>query len=146
MVNEYELSSPEKHLVLISRYFHLPAFVIVGIIFVAIPNGVLSFFNTITEAIGIFEKSNLSVERFWVALTGSYMVMVSAIAWYLAKDIRKNFELIKILIIGKAASSLLSLVFFIFYQNGLIYFANFVADGQIALTTLFYYKKILKDK
>jgi len=70
MSNESELTRPERHLVLISRYFYLPGFVIVGILFVTIPNGVLGFSNSLTQMTGFFDMSNLSVERFWLVLAG----------------------------------------------------------------------------
>jgi len=105
-------------------------FVIVGVLFLAVPDGVLTFFNRLSGPLGLPEAPPVGCPFFLVLATG-YMYLVSLLAWLMFRHPEnKTFPLL--LVQGKLATSLLSLVFFIFHRPFLIYLANFLVDGLIA--------------
>jgi hypothetical protein len=105
-------------------------FVIVGVLFLGIPDGVLSFFNRMSGPLGLPEAPPVG-RPFFLILASGYMYLVSLLAWLMFRHPEnKTFPLL--LVQGKLATSLLSLVFFIVHRPFLIYLANFLVDGLIA--------------
>jgi hypothetical protein len=105
-------------------------FLVVGVLFLAVPDGVLSFFNRLSGPLGLPEAPPVG-RPFFLVLASGYMYLVSLLAWLMFKH-PENRVYSLMLIHGKSASSLLSLVFFLVERPFLIYLANFLVDGLIA--------------
>lgn len=109
-------------------------FALVGLAFLLIPGGVISFFNRLSGAIG-FRPTPAAGANFFLILAVGYMVMVTFLAWkmYRHPD-EKAFPLV--LAIAKIASSVLSFAFFIVLAPYLIYLVNGLVDGLIGVVVL----------
>lgn len=114
-------------------------FAAVGMLFLFIPDKVLEFFNTLS---GYFGMLMMDVESFgfYQLLAVGYMYAVTLLAFLMYRhpeDNRYPFLLIHC----KFASSILSLVYFVFLGSYLIFLVNFIIDGLIGICVLFFYVK-----
>ena len=105
------------------------SFAVVGILFIAVPNGVLDVISDLGDAIGSFTPAPETVERFWLALGFAYMVVIAGICAVAQADPVRYRPLLLVLAAGKAASSLSALAFFVFSSDVFIYLLNFIVDG-----------------
>jgi hypothetical protein len=92
---------------------------------------VLSFFDRLSPTLGLPEAPPVG-HLFFLALASGYMYLVSLLAWLMFRH-PDNETYPKLLVQGKAATSLLSLGFFVAHRPFLIYLANFLVDGLIAV-------------
>jgi len=106
------------------------SFLFVGALFLAAPDGVLSFFNRLSGLWGLPEVP-LAGRPFFLVLASGYMYLVSLLAWLMFKH-PENRIFPLILVHGKSATALLSLAFFLAHRPFLIYLVNFLVDGLIA--------------
>lgn len=106
-------------------------FAVVGIIFVAIPGKVLAAFNWLAAGLG-WPESTTEPYTLYLALAVAYMYVVTLLAWQMARH-PENRAYPWVLVNAKAASALLSLALFALQDQYLLYLANFVVDGDIAL-------------
>jgi hypothetical protein len=105
-------------------------FLLVGALFLAVPDGVIALFNRWSVPLGLPEAPPVG-HSFFLILASGYMYLVSLLAWLMFRHPKKRtFPFI--LAHGKSASSLLSLVFFLTQEPYLIYLVNFLVDGLIA--------------
>jgi hypothetical protein len=118
----------ERFVVLNLRLLAL-AFAIVGVLFVAAPDGVLDVISDLGDEIGDFARAPDTVEKFWLALGFAYMVVIAGICATVQLDVVRYRPLLLVLAAGKAASSLGALAFFVFDQDVFIYLLNFLVDG-----------------
>ncbi len=105
-------------------------FLLVGALFLAFPDEVLSFFNRLSGPLGMPEMPFVG-QTFFLVLASGYMYLVSLLAWLMFRH-PDNRTFPSLLIQGKLATSLLSLGFFLAHRPYLIYLANFFVDGLIA--------------
>jgi hypothetical protein len=105
-------------------------FLAVGLLFLAIPTGVVSFFNRLSGPLGLPEAQP-GGHTFYLVLASGYMYLVSLLAWLMFKH-PENPTFPMLLFQGKLVTSLFSLGFFFFHRPLLIYLANFCVDGLIA--------------
>ncbi|MFQ5409331.1 MAG: hypothetical protein ACE5FI_13040 [Anaerolineales bacterium] len=112
------------------------SFAVVGLLFLFAPDGTLAFGDALGARLGTFAPAPPTGAKLWLSLAVSYMALVTALAYLAARDVRANAGLLRILALGKAASSLTSLVFFLSEARVFIYLLNFVVDGGIALLVL----------
>jgi hypothetical protein len=112
-------------------------FIFVGAVFLFFPDGVLSFFNGLSRALGM-KESPPSGFHFYLILTGGYMYLVSLLAWLMFR-FPDNNDFPFLLANGKIATSIISLGFFLLHQPFLIYLANFVVDGFVGALVLGFY-------
>jgi len=112
------------------------SFAIVGTIFLFAPDATLDFMNAAGSTLGDFTPAPRSVLRFWLSLATGYMVLVTALAYLAQRDLRRHRDLLLLLALGKATSSLTCLVFYLWSLDAFIYLANFLVDGSIAVTAL----------
>ncbi len=120
-------------------------FLVVGALFYIVPNQMINLFNLIAAKVGHFQATPPSTEKFFIDLAVAYMACVTAIAYLIQKDVRKNLNLTPVLIVGKVTSSLISLVSFIAYQRSLLYFSNFLIDGSIVVIVLAFYLPVKNE-
>ena len=119
-------------------------FGVVGFLFLFIPDNVLEFFNTLSD---YFAMPMMSIDGlgFYQLLAVGYMYGVTLIAFLMYRhpeDLRYPFLLIHC----KFASSLLSLIYFVFLGSYLLFLANFIIDGFIGIIVLLFYLKKKKQK
>ncbi len=112
------------------------SFATVGILFIAVPSGVLDVISDLGESIGGFSRAPHSSEQLWLALGFAYMVVITAICLVAQADVVRYRALLLVLATGKTASSLATLGFFAFDRDVFIYLLNFLVDGCLALTAL----------
>src|SRR4051794_24810328 len=82
------------------------SFAVVGILFIAVPNGVLDVISDLGDAIGDFTRAPETVEKFWLALGFAYMVVIAGICAVVQSDVVRYRPFLLVLAAGKAASSL----------------------------------------
>jgi hypothetical protein len=112
------------------------SFAVVGILFIAVPDGVLDVISDLGDAIGSFATAPETVEKFWLALAFAYMVVITGICLVVQADPARYRPLLLVLAAGKTASSLGALGFYAFDQDVFIYLLNFLVDGFLVGVSL----------
>ncbi|MEX0971968.1 MAG: hypothetical protein WDZ46_01765 [Solirubrobacterales bacterium] len=112
------------------------SFAVVGILFIAVPNGVLDTITDFGEWFGDFTPAAHGEAQLWLALAFAYMVAITGICLVAQADVVRYRPLLLVLAAGKTASSLASLGFFLFDQDVFIYLLNFLVDGFLSLAAL----------
>jgi len=111
-------------------------FAVVGLLFIAVPNGTLDVLTDVGEWFGGFTAAPHGDEQLWLALGFAYMVVITGICLVAQADPVRYRALLLVLAAGKTASSLGSLGFFLFDQDVFAYLLNFLVDGFLALLAL----------
>jgi hypothetical protein len=125
----------EKFVVLNLRLLAV-SFAVVGILFIAVPSGVLDTISDLGDSLGSFTRAPHGTEQLWLALAFAYMVVITGICIVAQADVVRYRPLLLVLAAGKTASSLGSLGFYLFDQHVFIYLLNFLVDGFLALLAL----------
>ncbi len=113
------------------------SFAVVGILFIATPDGVLDALADFGNTIGNFANPPASSEKLWLALGFAYMVVITGICAVVSLDVVRYRPLLLVLAAGKAASSLAALGFYAFDDNVFAYLLNFIVDGVLVSVALF---------
>ena len=111
-------------------------FAVVGILFVAVPSGVLDVISDVGEWFGNETRAPHTQEYFWLALAFAYMVVITGICVLAQSDVVRYRPLLLVLAAGKTASSLGTLAFFLIQEQVFICLLNFLVDGFLALLAL----------
>jgi hypothetical protein len=125
----------EKFVVLSLRLLAV-SFAVVGILFIATPNGIGNVISDLGDSLGTFTRAPHTEEQLWLALAFAYMVLITGICLIAQTDVVRYRPLLLLLAAGKTASSLGSLGFYLFDQHVFIYLLNFLVDGFLALLAL----------
>jgi nitric oxide reductase large subunit len=125
----------EKFVVLNLRLLAV-SFAVVGILFIAVPSGVLDVISDVGEWLGNDTRAPHTQEDLWLALSFAYMVVITGICLVAQTDVVRYRPLLLVLAAGKTASSLGSLAFFLIDERVFIYLLNFLVDGFLALLSL----------
>jgi nitric oxide reductase large subunit len=125
----------EKFVVLNLRLLAV-SFAVVGILFIAVPSGVLDVISDVGEWFGNDTRAPHTQEDLWLALSFAYMVVITGICLVAQMDVVRYRPLLLVLAAGKTASSLGSLAFFLIDEHVFIYLLNFLVDGFLALISL----------
>jgi hypothetical protein len=112
------------------------SFGVVGILFIAAPDGVLGVISDLGDAIGDFPRAPETTEQLWLGLGFAYMVVITGICLVVQADVVRYRPLLLVLAAGKCASSLAALGFFLFDQDVFIYLLNFLVDGFLVGASL----------
>ena len=112
------------------------SFAVVGILFIAVPSGVLDTISDVGEWLGNDTRAPHTQEDLWLALAFAYMVVIAGICLVAQMDVVRYRPLLLVLAAGKTASSLGSLAFFLIDEHVFIYLLNFLVDGTLALLAL----------
>jgi hypothetical protein len=115
------------------------SFAVVGILFIATPDGVLGTLDDLGDAIGSFAQAPETLEQLWLALGFAYMVVITGICLVVQSDVVRYRPLLLVLAAGKAASSLAALGFFLFDDDVFAYLLNFLVDGFLVGVSLWLY-------
>jgi hypothetical protein len=116
--------------------FLVASFAVVGALFIITPDGVLDVISDLGDEIGDFSRAPETVEKFWLALGFAYMVVITGIAAVVQADVRRYRALLIVLALGKAASSLAALGFYVFDDDVFIYLLNFLVDGYLSVLSV----------
>jgi nitric oxide reductase large subunit len=111
-------------------------FAVVGILFIAVPSGVLDVISDLGNWIGSFPRAPHTQENLWLALAFAYMVVIAGICLVVQADVVRYRPLLLVLVAGKTASSLGSLAFYLIDEHVFIYLLNFLVDGFLAVFSL----------
>jgi nitric oxide reductase large subunit len=125
----------ERFVVLNLRLLAL-TFAIVGVLFIAVPSGVLDVISDLGEAFGNDHRAPHTQEDLWLALAFAYMVVITGLCLVAQADVVRYRPLLLVLAAGKTASSLGSLAFFLLDEPVFIYLLNFLVDGFLAVASL----------
>jgi hypothetical protein len=125
----------ERFVVLNLRLLAL-SFAVVGLLFIVFQNGVLDVISDLGDDIGNFSRAPHTDEQFWLALGFAYMVVITGICVVVQADVVRYRPLLLVLAVGKTASSLATLGFYLFDDDVFIYLLNFLVDGYLALMSL----------
>jgi nitric oxide reductase large subunit len=112
------------------------SFAVVGVLFIAVPSGVLDTISDVGEWLGNNTRAPHTQEDLWLALAFAYMVVITGICLVAQADVVRYRPILLVLAAGKTASSLASLAFFLVDQHVFIYLLNFLVDGFLALLAL----------
>ena len=112
------------------------SFAVVGVLFIAFPDGVGDVISDVGDWIGDFPRAPETQEMLWLALAFAYMVVITGICLVAQSDVVRYRPMLLVLAAGKAASSLASLAFFIFDQDVFLYLLNFLVDGFLVGVSL----------
>jgi hypothetical protein len=112
------------------------SFAVVGILFIAAPNGVLDVISDLGDDIGSFTTAPETVEKLWLALAFAYMVVITGICLVVQADVVRYRPFLLVLAAGKTASSLAALGFYVFDSDVFIYLLNFLVDGFLVGVSL----------
>ena len=107
------------------------SFAVVGLLFIAMPDGTLTALDDFGEwlPLGEFAIAPETMEQLWLALAFSYMVVITGICLVVQADVVRYRPLLLVLAAGKAASSLAALGAYLFDDNVFAYLLNFLVDG-----------------
>jgi len=125
----------ERTAVLVLRML-AATFAVVGILFIAVPSGVLDAISDVGEWFGNETRAPHTQQYLWLALGFAYMVVITGICLVAQADVVRYRPLLLVLAAGKTASSLGSLAFFLIQEPVFIYLLNFLVDGFLALLAL----------
>lgn len=128
-----------EKLVVLSLRLLAVSFAIVGILFIAAPEGVGDVIADFGDWFGDFATTPDTEQQLWLALGFAYMVVITGICLVAQADVVRYRPLLLVLAAGKAASSLASLGFYLFDQDVFIYLLNFLVDGFLAVLALWLY-------
>ena len=106
-------------------------FAVVGILFVATPDGVIHTIDDLGDQIGSFAHGPATREKLWLALAFAYMTVITGIAVVVSLDVVRYRPFLLVLAAGKAASSLAAGAYFVWSQDVFIYLLNFIVDGAL---------------
>jgi hypothetical protein len=112
------------------------AFFVVGISFIADPNGTITRIADSGRMLGTFADAPLTDQKLWLGLAFAYMMVIAALAFVVQLDVVRYRALLLILVIAKASSSLAALAFYLWDSNVFVYLTNFVVDGLLAVLAL----------
>ena len=115
------------------------SFAVVGLLFIIFQNGVLDVISDLGDELGGFTRAPHTDEQFWLALGFAYMVVITGICVLAQVDVVRYRALLLVLAVGKTASSLATLGFYLFDSDVFIYLLNFFVDGFLALSALWLY-------
>jgi hypothetical protein len=127
--------SAERFAVLSLRLMAV-GFAVVGVLFIAVPNGVLDVISDLGDSLGGFSRAPHTEEQLWLALAFAYMVVITGICLVAQADVVRYRPLLLVLAVGKTVSSLGSLGFYLSDEDVFIYLLNFLVDGALALAAL----------
>jgi hypothetical protein len=125
----------ERFVVLSLRLLAL-SFAVVGILFIAVPNGTLDVISDFGEWFGNQTRAPHGDEQLWLSLGFAYMVVITGICLVVQADVVRYRLLLLVLAAGKTASSLATLAFFVFDEQVFAYLLNFLLDGSLVLIAL----------
>ena len=113
-------------------------FAITGFFFITWPDGTLARLTEFGEHFGDFTPAPETDERLWLSLGFAYMAVITALTLIAQADVVRYRPMLLALAVGKAASSITSLVFY-FQDDVFVYLLNGIVDGSLVGASLLLY-------
>ena len=113
-------------------------FAITGFFFIAWPDGTLARLTEFGDNFGDFTPAPETDERLWLSLGFAYMAVITALTLIAQADVVRYRPMLLALAVGKAASSITSLVFY-FQDDVFVYLLNGIVDGSLVGASLLLY-------
>ncbi len=111
-----------------------------GLFFVLAPHLLISQINHLSQIITPqLPLLSENTENFWLSLTGSLMVTLTALSYAAQMDLRRRKDLVVYILISKITSTFFFLTFFIFTLRSLAYLVGAATDGSIFIILLLFY-------
>jgi hypothetical protein len=106
-------------------------FAVVGLLFLVAPDGTLGVLDDFGDwlPLGAFHPAPETAEQLWLALGFAYMTVITGICLVVSTDVVRYRPVLLVLAVGKAASSLTALGFYLFDSDVFAYLLNFLVDG-----------------
>lgn len=120
-----------ERLVVVTMRLLAVSFAVVGVLFIATPDGVVDTIDDVGGWFGTFSAGPDTDQKLWLALGFAYMTVITGIALVVATDVARFRPVLLVLAAGKAASSLAAGAFFAFDDDVFIYLLNFLVDGGL---------------
>jgi hypothetical protein len=124
-----------ERIVVLTMRFLAVSFAVVGVLFIATPDGVVHRIEQVGDWFGDFSKGAETEQKMWLGLAFAYMTVITGIALVVSSDVVRFRPLLLVLAAGKAASSLTTGAFFL-DDDVFIYLLNFLVDGSLVVTSL----------
>lgn len=124
-------SRPDRRLVRVTGAVLAVTFAAVGLVFLLVPGRVLALFNAAGEPLGL-PASPTEAFTLFLALAVAYMYVVTLLAVQMARRPRVT-AYPWVLVQAKAASALVCVVLFAAHDQYLVYLANALVDGALAV-------------
>jgi hypothetical protein len=115
-------------------------FAVVGGLFLILPRGVVSFFNSLSAILDM-APSPAGGLSFFSAMASAYMTVVTILAWNLGRRPWDRASS-RLLVQAKSASSLVSLILFLFREPWLILLVNGIVDALIGALVFFAFRNV----
>jgi len=127
-----------ERFVVLSLRLLAATFAVVGILFIAAPDSVLSTLDDLGEwlPLGSFATAPETLQQLWLALGFAYMTVITGICLVVQADVVRYRPLLLVLAAGKAASSLAALGAYLFDADVFAYLLNFLVDGFLVVVCL----------
>lgn len=111
-------------------------FAVIGVLFIATPNGVVGRMDDVGAWFGTFTPGPSTDQKLWLALGFAYMTVITGIAILVSTGVVRYRPVLLVLAAGKAASSMAAGAYFVFDQDVFIYLLNFLVDGCLVVVVL----------
>jgi uncharacterized protein (DUF362 family) len=120
------------------------AYLLVGFAFAIVPDPILALINQLSNWLGVgLPPAPLPGERFWVSLSFSMMMTITALCLIGAASVRRNKGYLFALMVAKFSSVVSSLAYFVFFRHHLASLVIVVVDGSIfCLTAIFVFRAL----
>jgi choline dehydrogenase-like flavoprotein len=107
------------------------SFAVVGLLYLVVPSPTLDVISDVGELFGFHARAPHTQEYMWLSLGFAYMAVITGICLIAQADVIRYRPLILLLAVGKAASSLTSLAFFLIQDQVFTYLLGFLVDGSL---------------
>lgn len=125
-----------ERLVVVTMRLLAVTFAVVGVLFIATPDGVVGRVDDVGAWLGTFAPGPPTEQQLWLALGFAYMTVITGIAILVSTDVVRYRPVLLVLAAGKAASSLAAGAYFLFDEDVFIYLLNFLVDGSLVVIVL----------
>ncbi len=118
-------------------------FLIADVVFISFTPALFYYINKIGKLLG-FMNTPLPAEEFYLALTNSMMLMLVYISFCVYVDVKKNINMVPIVIFSKFISSLTGLLLFVFSVRYFAYLVIPISDFPICVIVAIMYSRAKK--
>ncbi len=127
---------------LLEKFMFLSAltYFVAGFGFILFPDLILNIINQLSlRFFPDFKPIPIQIEKFWLSMTFSMMMCITALSIAVWINVRKNINYVVPLLVAKLSSSVAGLLLFIFSARYFAYLVVFLVDGTLFIITLSLY-------
>ena len=139
-----ELTKAERNLKIVCGILGI-VFLGAEMVFLFLPEQLFEVINTLSSAVSDLPVAPYSTEKFWASLTNAMMLMIVYISFAVYQDVKKNINMVPILILGKFVSSVSGVLYFLVSSRYFAHLTVFITDFPIFLIVLYFYRQAKKQ-